>query len=58
MGSPPGQHLQDTHLALVSCPPPHRTVQGSQQIGSATQKDIVEVGDPLLVAGRAGMESP
>lgn len=52
MGSPPGQHLEDTHLALVSCPPPRCSVQGSKQVGSAAQKNIVEVDDPLL--GRAG----
>lgn len=58
MGSPPGQHLEDAHVALVSCPPPHCSVQGSQQVGSAAQEYVVEVGDPLLVEGRSGMGFP
>lgn len=57
MGSPPGQHLEDTHVALVSCPPPHCSAQGSQRVGSAAQKNIVEVGDPLLGEGRSGTGS-
>lgn len=58
MGSPHGQPLEDTHVALVSCPPPHGSMQGSQQVGSAAQKYIVEVGGPLLVVGRSEMASP
>lgn len=58
MGSPPGQHLEDAHVALVSCPPPHCSVQGSQQVGSAAQEYVVEVGDPLLVEGRSGVGFP
>lgn len=42
-------------MALVSSPPPHRPVQSSQQVGSAAQKHIVEVGDPLLRGGRPGL---
>lgn len=51
MGSPPGQHLEDTCVALVSSPPPGRPLQSSHQAGSAPQQHVVEVGDPLLEAG-------
>lgn len=51
MGSPPGQHLEDTCVALVSSPPPRRPLQSSHQAGSAPQQHVVEVGDPLLEAG-------
>lgn len=58
MGSPPGQHPQDTRVAQVGRPPPHCSVQGSRQTGSAAQKYVVQVGDPLLVEGRPGWELP
>lgn len=45
-------------MALVRRPPPHRSLQGGQRVGSAAQKKVVEVDDPLLVEGRSGPGPP
>ncbi|CAO2598868.1 hypothetical protein LEMLEM_LOCUS9592 [Lemmus lemmus] len=40
--SPDGQHLEDTHVALVSCPSHDCSVHCCQHVGPTTQKRVVE----------------